>query len=65
MAYLHTSGGAIFLLQALTSAFFAILFLQSGSDKIIDRRGTWNGLRDTSRRVRSREWSVCCSASSR
>ena len=37
MAYLHTSGGAIFLLQALTSAFFAILFLQSGSDKIIDR----------------------------
>ena len=39
MAYLHTSGGAIFLLQALTSAFFAILFLQSGSDKIIDRRG--------------------------
>src|SRR5678816_3931675 len=39
MAYLHTSGGAIFLLQALTSAFFAILFLQSGIDKIIDRRG--------------------------
>jgi hypothetical protein len=39
MAYLHTSAGAIFLLQALTSAFFAILFLQSGSDKIIDRRG--------------------------
>ena len=39
MAHLHTSDGAIFLLQALTSAFFAILFLQSGSDKIIDRRG--------------------------
>src|SRR4030095_2340346 len=39
MAYLHTSDGGIFLLQALTSAFFAILFLQSGSDKIIDRRG--------------------------
>lgn len=39
MAYLHTSGGAIFLLQALSSAFLAILFLQSGSDKIIDRRG--------------------------
>jgi len=39
MAYLHTSDGAIFLLQVLTSAFFAILFLQSGSDKIIDRRG--------------------------
>ena len=39
MAYLHTSDGAISLLQVLTSAFFAILFLQSGSDKIIDRRG--------------------------
>ena len=39
MAYLHTSDGGIFLLQALTSAFFAILFLQSGCDKIIDRRG--------------------------
>ena len=39
MAYLHTSEGATFLLQALISAFFAILFLQSGSDKIIDRRG--------------------------
>jgi hypothetical protein len=39
MANLHTSGGAIFILQALISAFFAILFLQSGLDKIIDRRG--------------------------
>ena len=35
--------------------FFAILFLQSGSDKVIDRRGNLNGLRDTSRRVRWRE----------
>src|SRR5882762_3661948 len=39
MANLHTSGGAVFVLQALISAFFAILFLQSGFDKIIDRRG--------------------------
>jgi hypothetical protein len=39
MSNLHTSDGAIFILQALTSAFFAILFLQSGFDKIIDRRG--------------------------
>src|SRR5436190_18252596 len=39
MTNLHTSGGAVFVLQALISAFFAILFLQSGFDKIIDRRG--------------------------
>ena len=39
MANLHTSDGAIFVLQTLISAFFAILFLQSGIDKIIDRRG--------------------------
>jgi hypothetical protein len=39
MAYLHTSDSAIFILQTFISAFFAILFLQSGVDKIIDRRG--------------------------
>ena len=39
MANLHNSDGAVFVLQALTSSFFAILFLQSGIDKIIDRRG--------------------------
>ena len=39
MAYLHSSAGTIFALQVLISAFFAILFLQSGVDKIIDRRG--------------------------
>ena len=39
MTYLHTSDRAIFLLQTFISAFFAILFLQSGIDKIIDRRG--------------------------
>jgi hypothetical protein len=39
MASLHTSDSAIFILQTIISAFFAILFLQSGVDKIIDRRG--------------------------
>lgn len=39
MSILHSSSGAIFVLQALISAFFAILFLQSGIDKIVDRRG--------------------------
>jgi hypothetical protein len=39
MPNLHTSAGSIFSLQLLTSAFFAILFLQSGIDKVVDRRG--------------------------
>jgi diacylglycerol kinase len=30
---------AIYFLQILTSAFLAILFLQSGVDKVVDRRG--------------------------
>jgi hypothetical protein len=29
----------VFLLQLLVSAFLAILFLQSGTDKIVDRQG--------------------------
>jgi apolipoprotein N-acyltransferase len=44
MSILHTSGGAIFVLQTLISAFFAILFLQSGIDKVIDRRGNLDWL---------------------
>ncbi len=36
---LHSPEGAIYLLQIFVSAFLAILFLQSGIDKIIDRRG--------------------------
>jgi len=36
---MHTSEGVIYLLQILASAFLAILFLQSGIDKIVDRRG--------------------------
>jgi len=33
------SGMSSFLLQLLVSAFLAILFLQSGIDKIVDRQG--------------------------
>src|SRR3954452_22932794 len=39
MPSLNASSGTIFILQILTSAFLAILFLQSGVDKIVDRRG--------------------------
>ena len=44
MLILHTSGGALHLLQLFVSAFFAILFLQSGIDKIVDRRGNLDWL---------------------
>jgi hypothetical protein len=39
------SGTSLFLLQLLVSAFLAILFLQSGIDKIVDRQGNlqWLG----------------------
>ena len=39
MQNLHTPAGAIYLMQILASAFLAILFLQSGIDKVVDRRG--------------------------
>lgn len=39
MASVHTLDSAISLLQVLISAFLAILFLQSGIDKVVDRRG--------------------------
>src|SRR4029450_13586750 len=39
MSLLHTSTGAIHLMQVFASAFLAILFLQSGIDKVIDHRG--------------------------
>src|SRR5438105_6992926 len=44
MENLHTPYGATFVLQAFTSAFFAILFLQSGLDKVLDRRGNLDWL---------------------
>jgi len=39
MPNMHTPEGAIHLLQTAVSAFLAILFLQSGIDKLVDRRG--------------------------
>jgi hypothetical protein len=36
---LHTPAGALHGMQVLVSAFLAILFLQSGIDKVVDRRG--------------------------
>ena len=45
MPPLHTLTGAIYLTQILGSAFLAILFLQSGIDKIIDHRGNLDWLK--------------------
>ena len=39
MHNLHTTAGAIHVMQVTASAFLAILFLQSGIDKVVDRRG--------------------------
>ena len=36
---------AIYLMQIFTSAFLAILFLQSGIDKVADRRGNFEWLK--------------------
>lgn len=45
MLNLHSPAGAIYILQALVSAFLAVLFLQSSIDKIVDRRGNLEYLR--------------------
>jgi hypothetical protein len=45
MPNLHTPEGATHLLQAFASAFLAILFLQSGIDKVVDRRGNLEWLK--------------------
>lgn len=42
---LHTTVGAIHVMQVLSSALLAILFLQSGIDKIVDRRGNLEWLK--------------------
>jgi hypothetical protein len=42
---MKTLNDAVFLMQILVSAFLAILFLQSGIDKIIDRRGNLEWLK--------------------
>lgn len=44
MPTLHTPFGALFILQMFIAAFFAICFLQSGIDKIVDRRGNLDWL---------------------
>ncbi|MEN3368198.1 MAG: hypothetical protein V7609_341 [Verrucomicrobiota bacterium] len=41
----HTLAGATHVMQVLASAFLAILFLQSGMDKVIDRRGNLEWLK--------------------
>src|SRR6266498_1142943 len=45
MASLHTPTGAIHLLQIFGSSFLAILFLQSGIDKLIDYRNNLEWLK--------------------
>jgi hypothetical protein len=45
MPPLHTLAGAIYLTQIFGSAFLAILFLQSGIDKVIDQRGNLEWLK--------------------
>ena len=45
MHNVHTLAGAIHGMQVLASAFLAILFLQSGIDKIVDRRGNFDWLK--------------------
>ena len=42
---LHTTVGGIHVIQVVTSAFLAILFLQSGIDKVVDRRGNLEWLK--------------------
>ncbi len=39
MPNVHSPESAFYIMQILASAFLAILFLQSGLDKVVDRRG--------------------------
>jgi diacylglycerol kinase len=41
----HSPAGALLIMQVLTAAFLAVLFLQSGIDKVIDRRGNLEWLK--------------------
>ena len=45
MPLLHSLTGAIYLTQILGSALLAILFLQSGIDKVVDHRGNLEWLK--------------------
>lgn len=42
---MHTFAQAIYLMQIFSAAFLAILFLQSGIDKVADRRGNLEWLK--------------------
>jgi diacylglycerol kinase len=44
-AAFHRSAEATYLMQIFASAFLAILFLQSGIDKLVDRRGNLEWLK--------------------
>lgn len=44
MPNFHTVDNAIYLLQIFVSAFLGILFLQSGIDKVVDRKGNLDWL---------------------
>ena len=39
MPNIHSPDSAFYILQVLVSAFLGVLFLQSGLDKVIDRKG--------------------------
>src|SRR5213596_220831 len=45
MLALHTAAGATYLMQIFASGFLAVLFLQSGIDKLVDRRGNLEWLK--------------------
>jgi diacylglycerol kinase len=45
MPALHTSAQGTYLLQIFAAAFLAVLFLQSGIDKIVDRSGNLGWLK--------------------
>jgi hypothetical protein len=45
MPSLHTFTGAVYLMQIFGSAFLAVLFLQSGIDKVVDYRSNLEWLK--------------------
>ena len=46
MAALHVSSDALYAMQVFVAGFLAILFVQSGFDKISDRRGNVEWLKE-------------------
>ena len=46
MPALHTFAQATYLMQIFSAAFLAILFLQSGLDKVVDRHGNLDWLKE-------------------